>query len=190
MTACVDLFVAKGNVAEMPDFAADGSQQPAAADRRRQVPSRWATRPASPASRIARGAALADFNLDGAARPRRRQPLGERAALAQRQRGCRPLDRSSGSQQPGAEPRRDRRLDRGAAAAASSCAARSRSAAAMPAARPAGGTSASATTDRSRGARASGRTAPMATGNPSGADNFYVVKRGGSAAKWSPPTGG
>ena len=34
----VDLFIAKGNVAEMPDFATQRPQQPAPADRRRQIP--------------------------------------------------------------------------------------------------------------------------------------------------------
>ena len=33
-----DLFIAKGNVAKMPDFAHEGPQQPAAAGRRRQIP--------------------------------------------------------------------------------------------------------------------------------------------------------
>ena len=88
----VDLFIAKGNVAEMPDFAAEGSQQPAAAAAGRQVRGSRATRPASPASSSRAGAALADFNLDGLIDLVVVNRLAG-AALAQHQRQCRQLDR-------------------------------------------------------------------------------------------------
>jgi enediyne biosynthesis protein E4 len=78
----VDLFIAKGNVAEMPDFAmkdpnnllvqgADGKFTEAA------------DKAGVASTLVSRGGALADFNLDGLHRSPGGEPLGERTDLAQ-----------------------------------------------------------------------------------------------------------
>ena len=61
----VDLFIAKGNVAEMPDFADEGPQQSVAAAAATASSRKRATRQASPASPYRAARRLTDFNLDG-----------------------------------------------------------------------------------------------------------------------------
>ena len=61
----VDLFIAKGNVAEMPDFAAEGSQQSACCRAATASSSEVGDKAGVASMAGSRGAALPDFNLDG-----------------------------------------------------------------------------------------------------------------------------
>ena len=93
----VDLFVAKGNVAEMPDFADEGSQQPAAAAAPTASSSEAGDKAGIANIGNSRGAALADFNLDGLLDLVVVNRWISGAGLAQHQRRRRQLDRAASS---------------------------------------------------------------------------------------------
>ena len=114
-----DLFIVKGNVGNMPDFAAARPEQPAAAARPTAASSRRRVESGLLNFQRGRGGLLVDLNGDGLLDARDRQPLGQGAAVAQRRRrhgrgaeADRPLAAAAAA--PGRrQPRRDRRLGRG-----------------------------------------------------------------------------
>ncbi len=61
----IDLFVSKGNVNAQPDYATEGPERPVPRASPTAPSRRRPTRPASSNYARGRGAALADFNLDG-----------------------------------------------------------------------------------------------------------------------------
>ena len=185
MTALSDLFIAKGNVGEDAGLRDEGSQQPAAADGP-TASSRKRARQAGVASfATSRGAALADFNLDGLLD----LVVVNRWESAQLWRNTsterRPLDRGqAAAARP--EPRCDRRLARGAGAD-------------QPVMRreiTVGGGHASGQngwwhfglgdSPQGRGARASGRTAAAAIGKPSTATIFTYWSAASRPQLWTP----
>ena len=88
----VDLFIAKGNVAKMPDFAAkDPNNLLLQGADGKFIESGEAAGVASMA--ISRGAALADFNMDGLLDLVVVNRWEKAQALAQHQHQCGPLDR-------------------------------------------------------------------------------------------------
>ena len=111
----VDLFIAKGNVAKMPDFAMKDPNNLLLQTRRRQVPGSRRGKAGIVSFANHRGAALADFNLDGLLD----LVVVNRWESAQIWRNT---SQNAGRwievklQQPAPEPRRDRRLARGASA--------------------------------------------------------------------------
>ena len=115
----IDLFVTKGNVEAQPDYADEGPEQPAHRPARRHV-RRGRRGGRHRRLRRGRGAALVDLNLDGLldlVQVVRRENVRLWRNVGTRRRRQRRRRWATGSavdlDQDAAEPRRDRRLDRG-----------------------------------------------------------------------------
>ena len=171
----VDLFIAKGNVADMPDFAAADPNDlllQGGDGKFSEVGDKAGV--ASMAG--SRGAALPDFNLDGLPDLVVVGRGQNRAGLAQRHPECRPLARgapAAGRVRTAMRSARGWRSRQGR----TSCAGKSPSAAATPAGRSAGGTLASPMPPRPR-CGFCGRTVAASDWQPVAGNNFYILERG------------
>ena len=116
----LDLFVSKGNVGSEVGLRREGPEQPVHRPGRRHVRGGRRGRRDRALRDCARGAALVDLNLDGAAGPRAGRCATRTSGLwrnvgtgdADDPGPDGPLARRWTSSQPGAEPRRDRRVAR------------------------------------------------------------------------------